>query len=208
MKIDELVKKLDQMGVSKSEYSIGKEDIEKYCLIKTELSYHFFYLEKPQKFIIKYRFFKPIYDKYNYKSLHKWFDTEEEVCNFFFIFFNNNKFIDKNWTSIKDVFDYNFEIKGINIWDYESEWKNTGKFLNVKDSKYEQRYFLDIYEIKTKDLKIKFAITELTNGVWGICVPDYFEEDSLKFSKIFSLREFLKQRLNFFKRYFISKTHN
>ena len=27
---------------------------------------------------------------------------------------------------------YNFEIKGINIWDYESEWKNTGKFLMLK----------------------------------------------------------------------------
>lgn len=178
MKIDELVNKLDELGVSRSEYSIGKEEEQKYCLIKdTNVnSYNFYFLEKPQKRIAKLSFFKTIYEEYKgFKSLHKWFDTEEEVCAFFYDFFARNKFIDTNWKYVKTISDVEkFDIKGVNIWDYD--WKDTNRIINIRDPQHEQSYLIEVYEIDTGKVKIEFAITEFSNGAWGVCIPNYLED--------------------------------
>jgi hypothetical protein len=194
MKIDELIKKLENLGVSRDEYSLFESIEEKYCLVEDKNFYSFFYLEKPQK-IINNNFFKTIYKEYSFKSLHKWFDSEERACDFFHKFFVENKFIKMNWKFIKIISDREkFKIKGINIWDYE--WKDTGMIINIRHPKYEQSYLIDIYEIEVEKVKIEFATTEFSNCAWGVCVPSYLE-DELVYEKDFSLYEYIKTKLGF-----------
>ena len=107
--------------------------------------------------------------KTRYKSLWKFFENEEDACNFVYTFFNNNEFKDERWTFYKTADDFEeLKLKGVNIWDFE--WSPTDQFLHVKHPIYEQRYLADKYEVIANDIKISFAAIEFSNCVWGFFV--------------------------------------
>ena len=72
-----------------------------------------------------------------------------------------------NWKYIGTAIDgENFEINGLNIWDYE--WKSVNEKVIVKDPLYNNSHTIDVYEIEADGLQIKFAAGEFSNLVWGI----------------------------------------
>jgi len=75
--------------------------------------------------------------------------------------------ITDNWEHIKTLVDSErFEINGMNIWD--SDWKNTGESIQIKDPLYGQHYTFTVYEIMNEQSSAKFAAGEFSNCVWGI----------------------------------------
>jgi len=74
-----------------------------------------------------------------------------------------------NWEHIKTLVDgERFEINGMNIWN--SEWKNTGERIQIKDPLYGKDYTFTVYEIMNEEASITFAAGEFSNCVWGIYV--------------------------------------
>jgi len=59
-----------------------------------------------------------------------------------------------------------YEIKGMNIWDFN--WQNTGDYVNINDPLYNQAYTFRVYEIKSGESSALFAAGEFSNCVWGI----------------------------------------
>ncbi|MEM9686437.1 MAG: hypothetical protein AAF934_05890 [Bacteroidota bacterium] len=149
MKIEELVNRLDEIGVSKNSYSLTEGIEEKFYLIENNFFFEFYFL------------------KQGAKRMYKFFESEEQACKFFYEFIIENKNKDKYWV-YKNTIQENekFKINGINIWD--TEWRSTNKYISVEDPLYNQPFLFEIYELKTKKEKIIFAAGEFSNGIWGI----------------------------------------
>jgi hypothetical protein len=74
---------------------------------------------------------------------------------------------DDTWEHIKTIVDgEQFDINGLNIWD--SDWKDTGERIQVKDPLYGQDFTFSVYEIIKGQTTAKFATGEFSNCVWGI----------------------------------------
>ncbi len=75
--------------------------------------------------------------------------------------------MDNSWKHIKTVLDgENFQIDGLNIWEYH--WKGIGRKIFVKDPLYGQTHTMEVYEIETDNLNVRFAAGEFSICVWGI----------------------------------------
>lgn len=73
----------------------------------------------------------------------------------------------ETWQHITTLADgERFEINGMNIWD--SDWKNTGERIQIKDPLYGQDFTFIVYEINTGQTAAAFAAGEFSNCVWGI----------------------------------------
>ena len=164
MKRKDLINKLDRLGVSQGEYSLFIEEEEKYCLLKTEELYAFYYLEKRNNTKTKSKPLKDNTHKENsYKSLLKYFKSKEKAYDFFYDFFVNDKYSDSDWVFYNHATDgLKFLLKGLNIWEYK--WGNTGKFVNIKHPSYEQSFFGEVTKIKTANFEIEFICYESSNG--------------------------------------------
>ena len=68
--------------------------------------------------------------------------------------------------------DDNLKIGGLEVWKHE--WRSTGEpYLNLPHPSYPNqidRY--TIYEIGDAGNSVRFATSELSNGVWGFYVPE------------------------------------
>lgn len=70
------------------------------------------------------------------------------------------------WEHIRTIVDgEQFDIEGLNIWD--SDWKDTGERIQIKDPLYGQDFTFSVYEIVKGRTTAKFAIGEFSNCVWG-----------------------------------------
>ncbi len=65
-----------------------------------------------------------------------------------------------------------FGIGGHKLW--REEWRSTGeKAVSLPHPSHpHQRHQFDICEIGSADCPIRFAVGELSNGVWGFYIPD------------------------------------
>jgi hypothetical protein len=71
------------------------------------------------------------------------------------------------WEHLKTLVDgERFEINGCNIW--ESEWKDTGEQIRIKDPLYGRVFTFTVYQIINEQTTVKFAAGEFSNCVWGI----------------------------------------
>lgn len=63
------------------------------------------------------------------------------------------------------------EIRGVKIWG--EEWRRTGlpPLQLQHPSHRHQTHSFDIYEVEDVNDPIRFAASELSNGVWGFYVP-------------------------------------
>jgi hypothetical protein len=78
-----------------------------------------------------------------------------------------------------------YEINGLNIWDYDWEFK--GQSINVIDPLYKEPYLFQVFEIKDGDLIVRFAEGEFSNSIYGIYLEknlgfDNFEKIKFYFS--------------------------
>ncbi|WP_018341959.1 hypothetical protein [Cytophaga aurantiaca] len=72
-----------------------------------------------------------------------------------------------NWQHARTITDgERFEVGGLNIWD--SNWKNTGETIQIKDPLYGQDFIFTVYEITNEQTAVTFAAGEFSNCVWGI----------------------------------------
>jgi len=75
---------------------------------------------------------------------------------------SNNK-----WEHVTTVTDVEpFVINGLDIWD--SEWKDTGERIQIKDPLYGKDFTFSVYEIFEGKTTTKFAAGEFSNCVWGV----------------------------------------
>jgi hypothetical protein len=64
-------------------------------------------------------------------------------------------------------------ISGVNPWRHINEWRSVQKIhIIVSHPSYpHQRHRAWVYEVTSNEKIIRFAATELSNGVWGFYVP-------------------------------------
>ncbi len=179
MESKELISKLDDLGISGEEYSLFKKTTGKYCVVKGNIRWWFYFLEES-----------------GYESCDKGFDTQAEALNFMYEFFANNKYIDSEWIFQKSIGDGDkFELEeGVNIWDYK--WVETDRLVNVKDNKHQQRYLSTIRYINIGEKRIEFLAIEVANCCWIIFQKGKIPEQP-SFKK--SLYKFFKKQKTYFR---------
>ena len=75
------------------------------------------------------------------------------------------------------VEDDGLTIGGLAVWKYA--WRGTGEApLDLPHPSYpSQMHRYRIYEIGDAGHPVRFAAGELSNGVWGFCVPELAEDE-------------------------------
>jgi len=74
-----------------------------------------------------------------------------------------------SWKFLSTITDgQNFEINGLNIWDYR--WTSTGRIAEIRDPRYGRERSLPEYEVSSGDTIARFAADEFSNLIWGIFV--------------------------------------
>ncbi len=194
MESKELISKLDDLGVSREEYSLFKKTTGKYCVVKEDVFKKIsgkYYIDKE---FISWSFY--FLEESEYMSYRKSFDTQAEALNFMYEFFANNKYIDSEWIFQKSIGDGDkFELEeGVNIWDYK--WVETDSLVNVKDNKHQQRYLSTIRYINIGEKRIEFLAIEVANCCWIIFQKGKIPEQP-SFKK--SLYKFFKKQKTYFR---------
>ncbi len=62
-------------------------------------------------------------------------------------------------------------IAGIKVW--QQNWRRTADdAIQLPHPSYQnQRHRFEVYEVGPQDSPVRFAAGELSNGVWGFCIP-------------------------------------
>lgn len=63
-------------------------------------------------------------------------------------------------------------IQGIDLWKHEKKWVGTDESIVVAHPSYPaERHTMFVYTLQLKGQRIRFAMSEYSNGVWGFYEP-------------------------------------
>jgi hypothetical protein len=85
-----------------------------------------------------------------------------------------NRDVTPGWKLVSiDVEGAEVILEGVNLWGHQGKWRRTGEdHITVAHPSYPaQRHPMFVYELVLPSKKIRFAVGEFSNGVWGFYSP-------------------------------------